>query len=245
MPGNALRQGKEESHTHTHTSSIRITLPHLDPLPTARLPNTHLKQIDGSGTTGSHENRRNVKRYVHPCRCCTTTLFIKSPYPFTACIHTLPLHKPILHFLSLLVDNTILSVHLSLFTAACRRHQAGKPRSTQHLPPTNTNHFFLFCTFDSSPSDTLQHLTQTDTHSSAGRLLTLPTDSSTTIHRSTHNNSHQHAFSSRPRRSHHGAVRPTRFNSLSCLCCSHFSCSSSGIFILLDGDHRAQGHSLG
>jgi len=96
---------------------------------------------------------------------------------------------------------------------------------------------FLFCTFDSSPSDTLQHFTQTDTHSSAGRLLTLPTDSSTTIHRSTHNNSHQHAFSSRPRRSHHGAVRPTRFNTLSCLCCSHFSCSSSGIFFLLDGDH--------
>ena len=35
---------------------------------------------------------------------------------------------------------------------------------------------FLFsCIFDSSPSDTLQHFTQTDTHSSAGRLLTLPT----------------------------------------------------------------------
>lgn len=88
-----------------------------------------------------------------------------------------------------------------------------------------------------SRSFTLRHITQTDTHSSAGRLLTLPTNSSTIIHRSTHKTSHQHAFSPRHRRSHRGAVRPAYFDSLSCLCSSHLSCTSSGIFILLDGDH--------
>jgi hypothetical protein len=109
---------------------------------------------------------------------------------------------------------------------------------SQHAPSSLPKHSLsLFCIFDSSPSDTLRHFAQIDTPSSAGRLLTLPPDSTTTIHRSTHNNSHQHAFSSRHRRSHHGAVRPTHFDSLSCLCCSHFACSSSGIFVLLDGDH--------
>lgn len=232
----AMRSVKaRKNHTLTHTLLPALTvLPHLDPLPTARLPNTHLKQIDGSGTTGLYENRRNVKRYVHPCTCYISTLFKSHCITLQLhCILPVPLHKSILHFLLLLVDNTILSVRQSLFTAACRRLQPGQPRSTQHLPIFKTI-TFLSLHFRSF---TLRHLTQTDTHSSAGRLLTLPTNSSTIIHRSTHKNSHQHAFSPRHRRSHRGAVRPAYFDSLSCLCSSHLSCSSSGILILLDGDH--------
>jgi hypothetical protein len=125
-------KGKEESHTHTHTFYPHYcTLPHLDPLPTARLPNTHLKRIDGSGTTGSHENRRNVKRYVHPCRCCTTILFISHYIPSLHTVHTLPFTSQ--SFIFYCRSSTIppLSVHLSLFTAACRRHQSGQPQSTR------------------------------------------------------------------------------------------------------------------
>jgi len=136
-----------KNHTHSHTnSSIRITvLPHINPLPTARLPNTILKQIDGSGTTGLHENRRNVKRYVHPCRCYNCTLFLR--HCITLHLHcTAPfsLHKSILHSLLLSVDNTtIVRAPLSLFTAVCRRHQARQPRSTQHLPVFSKTITFL------------------------------------------------------------------------------------------------------
>jgi hypothetical protein len=109
---------------------------------------------------------------------------------------------------------------------------------SQHAPSSLPKHpLSLFLAFSILHLPTPCDTSQIDTPSSAGRLLTLPPDSTTTIHRSTHNNSHQHAFSSRHRRSHHGAVRPTHFDSLSCFCCSHFSCSSSGIFVLLDGDH--------
>jgi hypothetical protein len=229
---------KEESHTHTHTFYPHYcTLPHLDPLPTARLPNTHLKRIDGSGTTGSHENRRNVKRYVHPCRCCTTTLFISRYIPSLHTVHTVPLHKSILHFLLSFVDNTTIVRAPATLYCSVPTTSIWATAVNTHLPLYQNIHFLFFCIFDSSPPDTLRHFTKIDTPSSAGRLLTLPTHSTTTIHRSTHNNSHQHAFSSRHRRSHHGAVCPPHFDSLSCLCCSHFSCSSSGIFVLLDGDH--------
>jgi hypothetical protein len=176
MRSRKARKNHRHTHTHTHTTPTPYPhytlLPHLDPLPTARLPNTHLKRIDGSGTTGLYENRRNVKRYVHPCRCGMSTLFI-SHYITLHCIACTFFPFISQSFIRYCCPSTIplLSVRapLSLFTAACRRLQAGKPRSTQHLPVSKTIAFLSlhFRAF------TLRHFailhTKIDTPSSAGR----------------------------------------------------------------------------
>jgi hypothetical protein len=218
----SVKARKNHTHTHTHLLSALTVLPHLDPLPTARLSNTHLKRIDGSGTTGLYENRRNVKRYVHPCPCYNSTLFIS---------HCITLHCTALHLSPFTSQSFILYCCSSTIPYCPCASRSLLLRVDDKTITFLSLHFRSF---------TLQHFTtpHTNRHSFKRRPLTDITNQQLDHHpKVTHKNSHQHAFSPRHRRSHHGAVRPSYFDSLACLCSSHLSCSSPGIFVLLDGDH--------
>lgn len=161
--------------------------------------------------------------------------FIHKPlHPFTACCTYSSLHKSILHSL-LLFRRQYHYCPCTCHSLLQRVDDINLGNRSQHAPsclPRQPLSLFLHFRFFTFRHFATLHKNR---HSFKRRPLTDITNPQHDHHPQV--NPHQHAFSSRHRRSHHGAVRPPHFDSLSCLCCSHFSCSSSGILVLLDGDH--------